>query len=56
MDSVRSISDVSGVLAKLHNIPRLMITVDFEKAFDSINWKFFIEALRSFNFGKLFIR
>jgi hypothetical protein len=29
----------------------LLLLVDFEKAFDSIEWKFFQKALNSFNFG-----
>ena len=41
---------------KLNNIPGLMTTFDFKKAFDSISWQFLTEALRSFNFGESFIR
>jgi hypothetical protein len=29
----------------------LLLLVDFEKAFDSIEWKFLRKALDSFNFG-----
>jgi hypothetical protein len=29
----------------------LLLLVDFEKAFDSIEWKFLQKALNSFNFG-----
>jgi hypothetical protein len=29
----------------------LLLLVDFEKAFDSIEWKFLQIALNSFNFG-----
>jgi hypothetical protein len=29
----------------------LLLLVDFEKAFDSIEWEFLIKALKSFNFG-----
>jgi hypothetical protein len=29
----------------------LLLLVDFEKAFDSIEWKFLRKALNSFNFG-----
>jgi hypothetical protein len=29
----------------------LLSLVDFEKAFDSIEWKFLQKALNSFNFG-----
>ena len=30
--------------------------VDFEKAFDTINWKFLFATLKHFNFGDNFIR
>ena len=33
-----------------------MVAVDFEKAFDSISLNFWLEALRSFNFGPSFIK
>ena len=54
-DAVRSISDVMEY-TKLYNIPGLMTTFDFKKAFDSISWQFLTEALRSFNSGESFIR
>ena len=33
-----------------HNIPRLLLLVDFEKAFDSVSWLFIEKALVIFNF------
>ena len=54
-DAVRSISNVMEY-TKLYNIPGLMTTFDFKKAFDSISWQFLTEVLRSFNFGESFIR
>ena len=36
---------------KTVNIPGLFVFVDFEKAFDSIEWNFMSEALKAFNFG-----
>ena len=42
-DAVRSIGDIMEY-TKLNNIPGLMTTFDFEKAFDSINWQFLTEA------------
>ena len=33
------------------NMTGLLLLVDFEKAFDSIEWEFLIKALKSFNFG-----
>ena len=34
------------------NIPGLLLFIDFEKAFDSVSWKFLDKALRFFNFGE----
>ena len=33
-------------------IPGLIMLIDFEKAFDSVSWKFIFETLEYFNFGK----
>ena len=38
------------------NIPGLMIFIDFQKAFDSVEWSFLIKCLEKFNFGPDFIR
>ena len=54
-DAVRSINDVTEYI-KLQNIPGLMTTFDFKKAFDSISWQFLFETLKVFNFGNSFIR
>ena len=32
-----------------HNIPGLLVLVDFEKAFDSLSWSFIEKALEIFN-------
>ena len=53
-DSVRSINDVMDY-TKLHNIPDLMTTFDFKKAFDSLRWKYLFNTLKAFNFGDSFI-
>ena len=34
-----------------NDLDGLLLLVDFEKAFDSIEWEFLIKALKSFNFG-----
>lgn len=34
-----------------NNIPGLLLYVDFQKAFDTISWKFIDKALSFFNFG-----
>jgi hypothetical protein len=39
-----------------HNIPGLLVLVDFEKAFDSLEWSFLWKAMQRFNFGESFIQ
>ena len=33
------------------HIPRLLLLMDFEKAFDSVSWSFINKLLKFFNFG-----
>ena len=37
------------------NIPGLRIFIDFQKAFDSVEWDFILNCLEAFNFGPDFI-
>ena len=37
------------------NIPGLMIFIDFQKAFDSVEWDFILNCFEAFNFGPDFI-
>ena len=37
------------------NIPGLMLFIDFQKAFDSLEWDFLLSCLEAFNFGPDFI-
>ena len=37
--------------AEENNIPGLLLLIDFEKAFDSVSWKFISNTLKFFNFG-----
>ena len=37
---------------KSNNIPGMILIIDFEKAFDSISWKFINKVLDFFNFGE----
>ena len=53
-DAVSTIDDVISFMA-LKNISSLMIAVDFEKAFDSVNWNLLRKTLERFNFGPSFI-
>lgn len=37
-------------LTKMNNIPGIFLLVDFEKAFDTVEWKYMDEVLRKFDF------
>ena len=37
------------------NIPGLMLFIDFQKAFDSVEWEFLFKCLEAFNFGPDFL-
>ena len=37
------------------DIPGMILSIDFEKAFDSVSWKFIKNVLKYFNFGPSFI-
>ena len=54
-DCVRTIADVM-FYTKQENIGGILMAVDFEKAFDSLNWKFLELTLKKFNFGPSLIQ
>ena len=39
-----------------HKIPGLLMLIDFEKAFDSVFWKFLYSVLEFLGFGSGFIK
>ena len=49
-ENIRLIDSVIG-FAKERNIPGLLLFLDFEKAFDTIEWPFIRKTLRYFGFG-----
>lgn len=53
-ENTRIVYDILHLTEK-ESIPGLILLVDFEKAFDSVSWKFIYNVLRFFNFGPEFI-
>ena len=41
---------------KNNNSPGFLLLVDFEKAFDSVEWSFMVKCLDRYNFGQNFIK
>ena len=54
-DCTRLIYDLMFYTEK-HHIPGLLMQIDFEKAFDSVSWKFLYNVLESFGFDDNFIK
>ena len=54
-ENVRLIYDILFE-AKQQEIPGLLLSIDFQQAFDSILWKFIHKTLDYFNFGPSFKR
>ena len=54
-EAVRSIIDVMDY-TKEQNIPGILLFIDFEKAFDSLDWNFMLKCLNVFGFGPSLIR
>ena len=42
--------------AKYKDIPGILVAIDFEKAFDSLNFHFLLRVLHAFDFGPSFIQ
>ena len=53
-ESGRLIADILDITETL-NLPGFLVTIDIEKAFDSVNHNFLITALEKYGFGKEFI-
>ena len=41
--------------AKVNNVPGIMLMIDFEKAFDSVDFRFLVATLEMFGFGEYFV-
>jgi len=53
-DAVRTIDDIISLTAS-KNISSLLVAIDFEKAFDSVNWNYLKKTLEKFNFELSFL-
>ena len=49
-ENIRTLYDILSHTEK-HNIPGLLLLIDFEKAFDSVAWSYIFKVLNFFNFG-----
>jgi len=54
-NNIRVIDDLLSLSDSI-NLTGIILLLDFEKAFDSLNWDFLQDALESFNFGENFQR
>ena len=54
-ESVRVVSDLTEC-TDIHNLPGYLVTIDIEKAFDSVDHKYLCAVLQKFRFGTNFIR
>ena len=52
-DAVRTIDDIMEFTER-YQMNGLLVAIDFQKAFDSINHDFMFKALSVFNFGPVF--
>ena len=53
-DSIRYVQDIIHYL-NIKKLPGILLTVDFQKAFDTLEWRFISKALETFKFGPSFI-
>lgn len=54
-ENIRTVMDIN-YLCTLKNVPALAIQIDFEKAFDSINWNFMNRTLTEMGFSDDFLK
>ena len=54
-ENIRTVTDVIHYLSK-KNLNGIILLIDFQKAFDSVSWRFIDKTLQKFNFGCQFRR
>ena len=50
-DNIRILYDIMSYLDE-NQLPGLLVSIDFEKAFDTVNWSYMNKVLNAFGFGK----
>ena len=53
-ENVRNVINIIDYIEK-ENMSGIILTIDYEKAFDKIEWNFILKTLKYFNFGNAFI-
>ncbi len=53
-ENIRILEDII-FFTKKNCLPGILLSIDFEKAFNSLNWSFLFKTLERANFGKVFI-
>ena len=54
-ENIRLIYDVLFE-TKNRNLQGLILSIDFEKSFDTVSWKFIVKTLKYYNFGPSIVR
>jgi len=54
-ENIRTIFNLM-TYTSLNNSPSLIALIDFEKAFDTIEWPFLLNSLKRYNFGETFVQ
>ena len=54
-ENTRLVYDIMHI-TESNNLTGLLMLIDFEKAFDSISWKFIYKTLQFFQYNRDFIR
>ena len=52
--NIRLITDIIH-LTRAKHLPAIILLIDFEKAFDSVDWSYMEKVLETFNFGPSFV-
>ena len=54
-ENIRLVYDILSYTEQ-HNKPGILLLIDFEKAFDSLSWRFIFNVIKFFNFGPDFTK